>query len=216
MRGFTLIEIMVVVIIVGVLITFATLAIGNRALSDRLETEARRLQQLFAMASEDAEMHGTEMGFVYTDQGYAFVAVGPNGRWMPLLDGPFRPRQVKAPIGLSLRVEGRVVPPTPLADLIAAGQAAKKLADRDQKKATEAAKSGDSSGSSSKKDDDDDKSKAKDDKDTEALKPQAMFLSSGEATAISIDVSARGVATAYRVEIDNLGRGKLTTLGGGR
>ena len=216
-HGFTLIEILVVVVIVGILVTFATLSISNRALSDRLETEAQRLQQLFAMAGEDAEMHGTELGFVYTDRGYAFVAVGPSGRWLPILDGPLRPREVKEPITLALRVEGRPIAPTPLADLVAAGKAAMKASEEEQAKAAEAARKGESAKSDTPPaglnaaDD-----KKKNDKDSEALKPQAMFLSSGEATALTLDVAAPGVATAYRLEVDNLGRSTLQALEDGR
>lgn len=206
-RAFTLIELLVVVVIAGILVTFATLSISNRALSDKLETEAQRLQQLFAMAGEDAEMHGVEIGFVYTDQGYAFVITGPRGRWAPITEGPLRPRQLQAPIGIALRVEGRSVPPTPLADLLAAGRAA--LAEADKEKAEAAKKDGD-------KNDDGEESKDEDDKDTRALRPQAMFLSSGETTALALDVYAPGVDTAYRLELDNLGRGKLTTLESGR
>lgn len=206
-RGFTLIEVMVVIFIIGIIVTFASLTITGRVLSDRLETEAQRLQQLFEMASEDAEMHGMEIGFVYTDRGYAFVATGPKGRWAPIPSGPLRPREVKDPIMISLKVEGRSVPPTPLAELIAAGKAAQAQAD-----AAQAAPSATASDSGSPKDAGKDDDKDKDDKDTDALKPQALFLSSGETTALSIQVSAPGVETAYQLDVDNLGRGKLTTL----
>src|SRR3546814_16301834 len=104
---------MVVVFIIGILVTFATLSISSRVLSDQLENEAQRLQALFEMAGEDAEMHGMEVGFVHTDVGYAFLATSPEGRWVPITTGPLRPREVKAPITLDLHVEGRSVPPTP-------------------------------------------------------------------------------------------------------
>lgn len=191
---------MVVVFVIGILVTFATLSISSRVLSDKIETEARRLQALFEMAGEDAEMHGMEVGFVYTDLGYAFVTTSPEGRWVPITTGPLRPREIKAPMTLDLHVEGRSVPPTPLADLLAAGKAA--LAEAEAAKS--AAKKTDDDGS---KDDDE-----KDDKDVSALKPQAMFLSSGETTALSLDIAAPGVDTAYRLEVDNLGRSKMTTL----
>lgn len=191
---------MVVVFVIGILVTFATLSISSRVLSDKIETEARRLQALFEMAGEDAEMHGMEVGFVYTDLGYAFVTTSPEGRWVPITTGPLRPREIKAPMTLDLHVEGRSVPPTPLADLLAAGKAA--LAEAEAAKSS--AKKTDDDGS---KDDDE-----KDDKDVSALKPQAMFLSSGETTALSLDIAAPGVDTAYRLEVDNLGRSKMTTL----
>jgi len=213
-RGFTLIEVLVVVVIVGILVTFATLSIGNRALGDRLETEARRLQQLFAMAAEDAEMHGTEIGFVYTERGYAFVAVSPRGRWAPITEGALRPREVQEPITLALRVEGRPVPPTPLADLLAAGKAAMAEAEKDDEEDTSAAPSSAPAGATLGTRDDGKKTdKSSDNKDAQPLKPQALFLSSGETTSISIEVSAPGVADVYRLEVDNLGRSQLSLAG---
>ncbi|NKF23138.1 prepilin-type N-terminal cleavage/methylation domain-containing protein [Solimonas marina] len=223
-RGFTLIEILVVIFIIGIIVTFATLSIGDRVQSDQIETEAKRLQQLFAMAGEDAEMQGMQIGFVYTDQGYAFVTTGASGRWVPITSGPLRPRKVKEPIELTLKVEGRSVPPTPVADLVAAGKAALKEADAgtssdDDSKSSDSSTAGsDLSGvkmggtaaaAQDKKDDSSDQ-----DKDTEALKPQALFLSSGEATSVSLTVTAPGVATGYQLDVDNLGRSKLTMLGG--
>src|SRR3546814_5952500 len=126
-------------------------------------------------------MHGMEVGFVHTDVGYAFLATSPEGRWVPITTGPLRPREVKAPITLDLPVEGRSVPPTPLADLVAAGKAALKEAAA----ATSAAKKTDDE----KTDAESDKKAA--DQDVNALKPQARFLSSGEYTALTLDVAAR-------------------------
>src|SRR3546814_7470170 len=120
---------MVVVFIIGIRVTCATLSISSRVLSDQLENEAQRLQALFEMAGEDAEMHGMEVGFVHTDVGYAFLATSPEGRWVPITTDPLRTREVKATITLDLHVEGRSVPPTPLADLVAAGKAALKEAE---------------------------------------------------------------------------------------
>jgi len=204
-HGFTLIEVLVVVFIIGIIVTFASLSISDRILADQVETEAQRLQALFAVAGEDAEMHGMEVGFVHTDSGYAFLVTSPQGRWAPITTGPLRPREVKAPIELDLRVEGRSVPPTPVADLIAAGKAA--LAEAEAAKAA-AKKNADGDKRMSDRDDE----PADADQDMISLKPQAMFLSSGEATAIRLDVSAPGVASTYRLEVDNLGRSTLTTL----
>src|SRR3546814_3111083 len=126
-------------------------------------------------------MHGMEVGFVHTDVGYAFLATSPEGRWVPTTTGPLRPREAKAPITLDLHAEGRSVPPPPLADLVAAGKAALKEA--------EAAKS-----AAKKPDDaetDDESDKKDDDKEVTALKPQAMFLSRGESTALTLDVDRK-------------------------
>ena len=54
-RGFTLLELAVVILIIGVLATFAMLSVGNRVQEDRLENEARRMKALVQLAGEEAE-----------------------------------------------------------------------------------------------------------------------------------------------------------------
>lgn len=97
--------------------SFAVLSIGGRALDDQLETEARRLQQLLALAAEEAVLHGRELGFRHTPSGYEFLVKeppGPDGlsRWVPVADDPaLRARRIEDPLFLELRVEDRPVAP---------------------------------------------------------------------------------------------------------
>jgi general secretion pathway protein H len=109
-RGFTLLEILVVTVIIGVMATFAVLSIGSRALEDRLDTEARRLQELITLAADEATLQGTDLGFVQTLEGYTFLVLR-DGKWVEAEDGPLRARSIVEPFYLQLRVEGRFVPP---------------------------------------------------------------------------------------------------------
>jgi general secretion pathway protein H len=111
LAGFTLVEVMVVVLIIGIMLTFATLSVGDRAAGDTLDLEARRLEQLFRLASEEAELKGYEIGFRHTPTVYQFVAVNAEGDWQALTEGPLRPREIPPLLSLRLRVDGRPVPP---------------------------------------------------------------------------------------------------------
>ena len=59
-RGFTLIEIMVVMVIIGIMALMIGLSVGNRSSEDRMEAEARRIQQLLQFASDEAQAKGLE------------------------------------------------------------------------------------------------------------------------------------------------------------
>lgn len=102
---------MVVVLIIGIMLTFATLSVGDRAAGDTLDLEARRLQELFRLASEEAELKGFEIGFRHTPTLYQFLAIDTDGDWKPIAEGPLRPREIPPLLNLRLRVDGRPVPP---------------------------------------------------------------------------------------------------------
>jgi len=110
--GFTLIEILVVVLIIGIIITFAALSLGNRALDSQLDNEGERLHQLFALAVEDAEVQGLELGWRYSSDGYEFLVLNQGSGWQPFESGPLRERPLPGPLYIDLSVEGRTVPPS--------------------------------------------------------------------------------------------------------
>lgn len=109
--GFTLLEVLVVVVIIGIVISFAVLSIGSRTLDDRLEQEARRLRELVALAADEAVLQGVEVGLLQTPDGYAFLVLREDG-WVVADDsGALRGRTLQEPFYLQLRVEGRPVTP---------------------------------------------------------------------------------------------------------
>lgn len=110
--GFTLLELLVVVVIVGIIVTFAALSFGNRALEDRLEVEAQRLDRILRLAAEEAEVKGIELGLRYTLDGYQFLVLSQDGKWQPYDGDPIlREREIGDPFSIELRVDGRVVGP---------------------------------------------------------------------------------------------------------
>ena len=85
--GFTLIEIIVVVFIIGITITFASLSVSQH--SDRyIEEEAKRLHHLLRLASEEAVLRSQELSLLLTSTGYKFASLqGP--KWEPITDDRF-------------------------------------------------------------------------------------------------------------------------------
>ncbi|MEQ9736291.1 MAG: prepilin-type N-terminal cleavage/methylation domain-containing protein, partial [Algiphilus sp.] len=91
--GFTLLELLVVLLIIGVMTSFAVLSIGNRTLSDRLDNEASRLAQLFVLAQDEALFKRQEIGFFTDEERYGFLIPNGSGGWQPLTQsGPLRVR----------------------------------------------------------------------------------------------------------------------------
>ena len=109
--GFTLIEILVVIVIMGVLATFATLKIGNRALDDRLQTESERFEKLVELAQEESQVKGVPIGLRFTTSGYQFLSFNEKGQWVEYNQGALRTRQLVAPFYAELQVEGHTVAP---------------------------------------------------------------------------------------------------------
>ncbi|MEP6881999.1 MAG: type II secretion system minor pseudopilin GspH [Dokdonella sp.] len=79
--GFTLIEILVVVVIIGVLALAVTLSIATAGGERQLTRESERLQALIDHACTEAELTGREIGVRVSRNGYAFSLLGFQG-WM--------------------------------------------------------------------------------------------------------------------------------------
>lgn len=177
-RGFTLLEMMVVVLIVGVMATFASLSIGSRVNEDKLENEARRLEAIIRLASEEAEAKGVEIGLRFTDGGYRLLALDSSKQWQDYeASGPLHRRTLQGPFALDLRVDGRpiVLPPelTPEQELALAASATLK---------------------------------SQRENDAARITPQVLLLSSGELTPFAVQLTLPGLAAVYRIEGDALGR----------
>ena len=72
-RGFTLIEILVVIVIVGTVLSIAMLSFGVLGNDRDLQTEALRFIALMEVAQDDASMQGREFGIELMTAGYRFV-----------------------------------------------------------------------------------------------------------------------------------------------
>ena len=109
--GFTLIEILVVVVIIGVIIVGAMLSLGATGKDSQLERERDRLTALMAYVHERGGMLTLEYGIRYGQHGYRFVYFDNiTSQWMPeTTDDTLRPRRLPAGLSLQLLIEGRPI-----------------------------------------------------------------------------------------------------------
>jgi general secretion pathway protein H len=87
MPGFTLIEILVVLVIVGIIVAAALFSLGTLGDDRNLQTQARRLTTLLQMATDDATIQGRDFGIEVMTAGYRFVEHDPLlNQWFEVTD----------------------------------------------------------------------------------------------------------------------------------
>jgi len=110
--GFTLLELLVVIVIVGVLAAALVLAVGGTG-ERRLAGSAERFQALLGHACGEAELGGREFGVLIDAGGYAFRRLDGADWHEPPKSGELRPRRWPDGMQVELSRDGR---PLALAD----------------------------------------------------------------------------------------------------
>jgi len=110
-RGFTLMELMVVVAIIGLVSVGVVIMFSGNTRDTELDQEAQRLDALFDYVREQAELQTRDYGFRLHDTSYSFVVFDVLGnRWRPVdEDDALRDRALPADMRTELVVEGRQV-----------------------------------------------------------------------------------------------------------
>jgi len=107
--GFTLIEILVVVVIIATISGIALLSIGLIGDDRELDTERKRLATLIELAQDEALMQGREFGLEVMTSTYRFVEFDPfTSVWSEILgDEVFRLRQLPEGMEFELYLEDK-------------------------------------------------------------------------------------------------------------
>lgn len=109
-RGFTLVEILVVVVIIGIMITVVTLSAGLAHGDRDLETERDRLVALIDHLRDQATLQNREYGLRCVEGGYQFLVYDAREQlWVQGEDDLLRARTLPEGIDIRLWIEGQRV-----------------------------------------------------------------------------------------------------------
>ena len=101
-RGFTLIEMMVVLLIIGIVVSSVVLSINTDDVKEHMEIEMNRLRALINLAREEAILQDHDMALVIKEDSYSFQWYDvKQEKWLAVDDGQvFRER--KLPLGTNM------------------------------------------------------------------------------------------------------------------
>ncbi len=83
-KGFTLIEILVVILIVGITLSFALMAFGDFGEKRRILISAEQFNQYVKLAQQQAILETTTLGIGIHKNGYQVMRLSPNAKWLPM------------------------------------------------------------------------------------------------------------------------------------
>jgi len=169
-QGFTLLEILVVIVIVGVIISVATVSIGVLGRDREMQEQAERVWAVLQQAKEECELQGFDVGLRIGASGYDFLRFDARRhQWLPIGDDDLMaPRSMPDGLRLRLWLEGR--------EVVLVERPDDRVENTAEQNASEPRGDSDSPASDTAK---------KDDKVKE-LPPQIMVLSSGDLSSFDL------------------------------
>ncbi|OGR00133.1 MAG: type II secretion system protein GspH [Deltaproteobacteria bacterium RIFOXYD12_FULL_55_16] len=99
-KGFTLLELLVVVLIIGLMLGAVGFSMDSR--EKQLELEADRLLALLRLAQQETLLTADEIAVAFHSRGYVFLRREKN-QWLPAREDLYRPRLLDEELQLTLR-----------------------------------------------------------------------------------------------------------------
>jgi general secretion pathway protein H len=206
LRGFTLIEIMIVVVIIGVISAAVVLSVNLTGRDHDLEKESDRLLTLVNYAREQAELQTREYGVIFHDDGYQFLAYDTRRQlWREIYeDEILRLRKLPDGLGFKLIVDARPVTLVPTGEVKPPDPKDKKRTKSlSDVKTLEDATSSLKDGSSSVKRLGEDKGSLD---AAKKIVPQVMIYSNGDLTSFEVTMEREGGMRSVTLAIDEKGQ----------
>jgi general secretion pathway protein H len=192
--GFTLLEILVVVMIIGILSAGMLLSMNFAGRDTALETESKRLVSLMNYARDQAELQTRDFGIVFGQHGYEFVVYDVRtGAWRTVdEDDALRERDIPSGLDFQLVVDAR---PIVLDEAVKQPSAPTSGSSSDSDDSTDSSSTPQSHAAvphvSSESDSDSNSSSDTDsdsNQNSTAFAPQVMIFSSGDLSSFTITV----------------------------
>ena len=110
-KGFTLVEILVVVVIIAIVTSLAVLSIGVTGRDSQLDDESRRIEGLVGLLHERALLEGRDFGLRIEPAAYEFVVYETRrDRWKTLdQEREFRHRDLPKGLRFQLELDSQIV-----------------------------------------------------------------------------------------------------------
>ena len=104
-HGFTLLELLIVIVIVSILFTFVSFTISGRSPEDLIKEEAHRFNRLIQLALEESVMTNQEYGLEFTKKSYRFL-IYTNDAWQAIEgDKLLRQRELPGEMEIEMEIE---------------------------------------------------------------------------------------------------------------
>lgn len=177
-RGFTLLELLVVMVLMGLLSAAAMTTINYAFTDDTADKHSERLAALVELAAEEALLTGRELGMRIDDDGYSFYRFEERQQaWTSIAEQKiFRNRPFPEHIEISLQLEGQAV--------VLADESADESANEENGEVNNEV----------------------DDNDFADEPPQVMFFSSGQSTPFELEILDTRDDQRWQLSADLLGR----------